>query len=144
VVPCCLPIRAMSLFKSPHKMTLFRGLLCMWLNIVVRIMGMRVMSSMWVGMYRCIRKNVERGWFLILMIYRYEEILVVVGILVTFPRNAYFWCIRIRRPPLRLLYGCPCIRQVWVGVVVLLNIILYCGNILCKYLVDLDVVILVS
>jgi hypothetical protein len=31
-----------------------------------------------------------------------------------------------------------------VVVVVLLNIILYCGNNLCKYLVDLDVVNLVS
>jgi hypothetical protein len=31
-----------------------------------------------------------------------------------------------------------------VVVVLLLNIILYCGNILCKYLVDLDVVSLVS
>jgi hypothetical protein len=31
-----------------------------------------------------------------------------------------------------------------VGVIVLLNMILYCGNILCKYLVDLDAVSLVS
>jgi hypothetical protein len=31
-----------------------------------------------------------------------------------------------------------------VGVIVLLNIILYCGNNLCKYLVDLDAVSLVS
>jgi hypothetical protein len=31
-----------------------------------------------------------------------------------------------------------------VVVVVLLNSILYCGNILCKYLVDLDAVSLVS
>jgi hypothetical protein len=30
-----------------------------------------------------------------------------------------------------------------VVAVVLLNIILYCGNILCKYLVDLDIVSLV-
>jgi hypothetical protein len=69
VVPYYLPIRAMSLLKSSHRMTLFRGLLWMWLNIVVRIMDMRVMSSMWVGIYRCIRKDVGRGWFVILIIY---------------------------------------------------------------------------
>jgi hypothetical protein len=33
---------------------------------------------------------------------------------------------------------------VWVIVVVLLNIILYYGNSLCRYLVDLDAVSLVS
>jgi hypothetical protein len=33
---------------------------------------------------------------------------------------------------------------VWVVGVVLLNIILYCGNSLFRYLVDLDAVILVS
>jgi hypothetical protein len=31
-----------------------------------------------------------------------------------------------------------------VGELVLLNIILYCGNIFCKYLVDFDAVSLVS
>jgi hypothetical protein len=36
------------------------------------------------------------------------------------------------------------VRRCWVFVVVLLNIILYWGNSLCKYLVDLDVVSLVS
>jgi hypothetical protein len=29
VVPCCLPIKAMSLLKSPSKMMLLRGLLWM-------------------------------------------------------------------------------------------------------------------
>jgi hypothetical protein len=105
---------------------------------------MRVMSSMWVGIYKCIRKNVGRGWFVILIICRYGEMLVVVGILVTFPGNAYCWCIRISRLPLGLLYGCPCVQRIWMGVIVLLNIILYCKNIFCKYLVDLDFVSLVS
>jgi hypothetical protein len=36
------------------------------------------------------------------------------------------------------------VRRCWVFVVELLNIILYWGNSLCKYLVDLDVVSLVS
>jgi hypothetical protein len=40
VVPFCMPIRAMSLLKSPSKIMLLCGLLCMWLNIVVCIMGM--------------------------------------------------------------------------------------------------------
>jgi hypothetical protein len=35
VVPYCLPVKAMSLLKSPSIMMLFRGLLWMWLNIVV-------------------------------------------------------------------------------------------------------------
>jgi hypothetical protein len=65
-------------------------------------MGIKVMSSVWVGMYMCIRKNVERGWFVILMICRYGEMFVVVGILLMFPGNAYCWYIRISRP----LWGC--------------------------------------
>jgi hypothetical protein len=35
VVPCCFPISAMSQLKSPTKMMLHWGLLCIWLNIVV-------------------------------------------------------------------------------------------------------------
>jgi hypothetical protein len=44
---------------------------------------------------------------MILIICRYGEMLAVVGILVIFPRNAYCWYIRVSRPPLGLLYGCP-------------------------------------
>jgi hypothetical protein len=51
-------------------------------------MGIRLMSSLWVGMYRCIKKYVERGWFVILIICRYGEMLAVVEILVMFPGNA--------------------------------------------------------
>jgi hypothetical protein len=40
VVPFCLPIRAMSLLKSPSRIILLCGLLWMWLNIVVCIVGM--------------------------------------------------------------------------------------------------------
>jgi hypothetical protein len=36
------------------------------------------------------------------------------------------------------------VRRFWVFVFVLLNIILYSGNNLCRYLVDLDAVSLVS
>jgi hypothetical protein len=35
----------------------------------------------------CIRKNVGRGWFVILMICRYGEMFVVVGILVIYSRE---------------------------------------------------------
>jgi hypothetical protein len=45
---------------------------------------------------------------------------------------------------LGLLYGWPWIRRGWVFVAVLLNIILYCGNNLWRYLVDLFAVSLVS
>jgi hypothetical protein len=50
---------------------------------------------------------VGRGWFAILILCRNGEISLVVGILVIFPRNAYFWYIRVSRPPLGLLYSCP-------------------------------------
>ncbi len=60
----------------------------MWLNIVVWIMGMRVVSSMCVGMYKCIKKYVESGVFAILIIYRYGEIFVVREVLVIFLGNA--------------------------------------------------------
>jgi hypothetical protein len=43
------------------------------------------MLSMWVGMNRCIRKYVERGWLAILIICRYGDISLVVGILVILP-----------------------------------------------------------
>jgi hypothetical protein len=45
-----MPIRAISLLKSPSIMMLLWGLLWMWLNIVVWIMGIRLMSSMCMGM----------------------------------------------------------------------------------------------
>jgi hypothetical protein len=102
------------------------------------------MSLMWVGMYRCIRKYVVRGWLVILIICRYGDISLVVGILVILPGNAYSWYIRVSSLPLGLLYGWPWIRRGWVFVAVLLNIILYCGNNLWRYLVDLFAVSLVS
>jgi hypothetical protein len=107
VLPCCLPIRAMSLLRSSNKIMLFWGLLWMWLNIVVCIVVIRVMSSMWVGMYRCIREYMGRGWFVILIICRYGDMLLVVGILEIFPGNVWFWCIRVSRPLRGLLYGWP-------------------------------------
>jgi hypothetical protein len=65
------------------------------------------MSSMWVGMYRCIRKYEARGWLVILIICKYGDMSLVVGILVMLPGNAYSWCIRVSSPPLGLLYGYP-------------------------------------
>jgi hypothetical protein len=102
------------------------------------------MSLMWVGMYRCIRKYVERGRLAILIICKYGDISSVAGILVILHGNAYSWCIRIINPSLGLLYGCHWILRGWVFVAVLLNIILYCGNNIWRYLVDLDAVSLVS
>jgi hypothetical protein len=86
------------------------------------------MSSMWVGMYMCIRKYIDKGWLVILITCRYEDMSSVVGILLILPRNAYSWCIRVSSPPLGLLYGCPWIRRGRVFVAILLSIILYCGN----------------
>jgi hypothetical protein len=40
VAPFCLPIRAMSLLKSPSRIMLLCGLLWIWLNIVVCSVGM--------------------------------------------------------------------------------------------------------
>jgi hypothetical protein len=47
------------------------------------------MSSMWVGMYKCIRKYEARGWLVILIICRYGDMSSVVGIFVIFLGNAY-------------------------------------------------------
>ena len=88
VGPCCLPIKAMSLLKSPSRMILLRGLLWIWLKIVVWIIGMRMMSSICVGMYKCIKKYVGSRVFPILIICRYGEIFVVRKVLVMFPGNA--------------------------------------------------------
>ena len=87
MVPCCLPIRAMSLLKSPNRMMLLKGLLWMWLNMVVCIMDMTVMSSMCVGMYKYIKKYVGSGELVILIICRYGKMFVVKGILVILPEN---------------------------------------------------------
>jgi hypothetical protein len=46
VEPCCLPIKAISLLKSPNRMILLRGLLWTRLNIVVWIMGISGISSL--------------------------------------------------------------------------------------------------
>ena len=51
-------------------------------------MGMRVVSSMCVGKYRFIKKYVESGVFVILIICRYGEMFVVRGVLVIFPGYA--------------------------------------------------------
>jgi hypothetical protein len=48
-----------------------------------------MMSSMCVGMYRCIRKYVVSGWLVILVICRYGEISSMVGILVILLGNTY-------------------------------------------------------
>ena len=81
---------------------------------------------------------------MILIICRSGEMLVVVGILVKFRGNMYYWCIRVRRPILGLLYGCPWICRVWMVGFILLNIILYYRNNLYRYLVDLNDMSLVS
>ena len=60
----------------------------MWLNIVVWIMGIRVMSFACVGMYMCIKKYVGSGIFAILIICRYGDMFAVKGVLVMFPGNA--------------------------------------------------------
>ena len=89
VTPFCLPIRAMSMLKSLSRIMLLCGLLWMWLNIVVCIMGIWMVLSMWVGMYRYIRKYVVRRWLLILIISRYGNMSSVVGILVILLGNKY-------------------------------------------------------
>jgi hypothetical protein len=66
-----------------------------------------MMLSMWVGIYRLIRKYEARGRLVILIICRYGHMSSVVGILVIFLGNVYSWCIRVSNPPLGLLYGCP-------------------------------------
>jgi hypothetical protein len=59
-------------------------LYCGYKGNVVNV-GIRVIFSMWLGMYRCNREYVGRGWFVILIICTYGDMLLVVGILETFP-----------------------------------------------------------
>ena len=60
---------------------------------------MRCVSSKCIGIYMCMISQGISGWLFILMICRYGEIFVGVGILVTFPGNAYFAWINVSRPP---------------------------------------------
>jgi hypothetical protein len=45
----CLPISAISLLKSPSRIWMLLGLLCMFLNMAFWIVCMCGMSSIWVG-----------------------------------------------------------------------------------------------
>ena len=85
---CCLPINVMSLLKSPSRIMLLKGLLWMWLNIVVWIMCIRLVSPTCVGMYMCNRKYVGSGVFVIFIICRNGDTFAVRGILVMFLENA--------------------------------------------------------
>ena len=58
------------------------------------------MSSKCVGIYMCMISQGICGWFFIFIICRYGEMFAGVGILVTFPRNAYLLWISVSRPPL--------------------------------------------
>jgi len=50
---------------------------------------MRWVSSKCVGIYMCMVSHSNNGWLFIFIICRYGEMFDGVGILVTFPRNAY-------------------------------------------------------
>ncbi len=58
------------------------------------------MSSGCVGIYMCIISQGVSGWLFIFITCRYGEMFAGVGILVTFPGNAYLWWISVSRPPL--------------------------------------------
>ena len=60
---------------------------------------MRHVSSKCVGIYMCMISQGVSGWLLILITCRYGEIFAGVGILVTFPGNAYFLWISVSKPP---------------------------------------------
>ena len=61
-----------------------------WLVISFLRCGIRHVSSKCVGIYMCMISHGVSGWLFILIICRYGEIFAGVGILVTFPGNAYF------------------------------------------------------
>ena len=71
-----------------------------WLVISVLSCGMRHVSSKCVGIYICRISQGVRGWLFIFIICRYGEMLAGVGILLTFPGNAYLLWINVSRPPL--------------------------------------------
>lgn len=94
--------------------------------------------------YICgIFSHVCNGLLSILIICRYGDISLGVGILVILPGYAYFWCISVRRPPLAGVYGILCCMHL-VRACVLLKINLYFGNRFCMYLVAFVADILVS
>ena len=62
--------------------------------------GSNCTSSICVGIYMCSMSQGWRGWFLSLIICRYGDIDGGVGILVILSGNAYWWWIKVRRPPL--------------------------------------------
>ena len=86
----CLPISAMSRLKSPHRMCMWFGCVVIWLVIAVLRKGMRWVSSMCVGIYMCMINHGRSGWLFIFIICKYGDMFAGVGILVTFPVNAYF------------------------------------------------------
>ena len=62
--------------------------------------GIKHVSSKYVGMYMCTICHDNDGWLFIFIICKYGEMFAGVGILVTFPRNAYLLCMSVSRPPL--------------------------------------------
>ena len=104
---------------------------------------MRDVSSGCVGIYICIISQGISGWLFIFIICRYGEILDGVGILETFPGNAYLLWMSVSKPPLPGVYGIRCCMHL-VRACVLLKMSLKSGNRFCMYFVDLLAVSFVS
>ena len=100
VLLVCLPRSAISLLKSPHSMYMWFGCVVIWLVISVLRNGIRHVSSKCVGIYMYTISHGIEEWLFILIICKYGEMFVGVGILVTFPGNAYLLWISVSRPPL--------------------------------------------
>ena len=61
---------------------------------------MRHVSSKCVGIYMRLISQGSTGWLFMFIIYGYGDMFASVGILVTFPGNAYLLWISVSRPPL--------------------------------------------
>ena len=105
--------------------------------------GMRWVSSMCVGIYMCMINHGRSGWLFIFIICKYGDMFAGVGILVTFPVNAYFLWMSVSRPPLPGVYGILCCMHL-VRACVLLKMSLCSGNRFSMYFVDLVAVSFVS
>ena len=109
--------------KSPHSMYIWFALICVLMFCCM--IGISPMSSLCEGMYKCRISHGCSGWFFTCMICKYGEMFAREGILVMFPKNAYFLFISINSPPLARVYGILCWMHL-VSACVLLKMNLYC------------------
>lgn len=80
MVACVRPVRDISRLKSPHRMWVWLGCVCICMVIVYWIMGISSKLFGWEGIYMWISNQGMSGLFAMSMIWRYGDMFVGVGI----------------------------------------------------------------